>query len=52
MIAPQQMKDFDPSQILIVTTGSQAEPRAQLSMAAISQSPQLKIQPDDLILYR
>ncbi|KAF5830002.1 hypothetical protein DUNSADRAFT_15176 [Dunaliella salina] len=51
MIAPAQLKDFDPSQVLIVTTGSQAEPRAQLSLAALDQSPLLKIQPDDLILY-
>eukprot|EP00967_Tisochrysis_lutea_P017521 scaffold19864_cov22-Tisochrysis_lutea.AAC.1 len=52
MIAPAQLKDFDPSQVIIVTTGSQAEPRAQLSLAALDQSALLKIQPDDLILYR
>ena len=30
----------------------QAEPRAQLSLAATDSSATLKIQPDDLILYR
>lgn len=57
---------FDPSELLdieeavdgyasnklvIVTTGSQAEPRAALNLAAFGASPFLKIQPEDLILY-
>jgi len=52
MIAPDDMKNYSPSQVLIVTTGSQAEPRAQLSLAAVNQSAKLKIRSDDLILYR
>jgi len=51
LIAPEQLKDYDPNQVLIVTTGSQAEPRAQLSMAAREASHTLKILPEDLILY-
>lgn len=52
MISPEQLKDYDPNQILIVTTGSQAEPRAQLTMASTGSSSTLKIQPNDLVLYR
>jgi hypothetical protein len=35
----------------VVTTGSQAEPRAQLSLAAREASPKLRINPSDLVLY-
>ena len=38
-------------QVLIVTTGSQAEPRAQLSLASREASNMLKIRPSDLVLY-
>ena len=41
-----------PPQVLVVTTGSQAEPRAQLSLAARGASHSLKLQPSDLVLYR
>ena len=37
---------------LIMHARLQAEPRAQLSLAATDSSATLKIQPDDLILYR
>jgi hypothetical protein len=42
---------MDPSKVLIVTTGSQAEPKAQLSLASQSLSHNLKIAPSDLVLY-
>lgn len=40
------------NQVLIITTGSQAEPRAALSLASREASHQLKIKPNDLVLYR
>eukprot|EP00887_Chlorella_sp_A99_P006856 scaffold2.g6856.t1 len=43
--------DYDPNQLLIVTTGSQAEPRSALSLAAREASHLLRLQPSDLILY-
>jgi mRNA degradation ribonuclease J1/J2 len=43
---------MNPNELLIVTTGSQAEPRAQLSLAAKDASHMLKIMPNDLLLYR
>lgn len=51
LIKPEQLPHVDPSKVLIVTTGSQAEPRAQLSLASRSASERLKISPSDLILY-
>ena len=47
----EAVNGYDPSKLVIVTTGSQAEPRASLCMAAFGASPLLKIQPDDLVLY-
>lgn len=37
---------MDPNQVLIVTTGSQGEPLAQLSKAAMEESKMLKIMPN------
>jgi mRNA degradation ribonuclease J1/J2 len=37
--------------VLVVTTGSQAEPRAQLSLAAREASQMLRINRSDLVLY-
>ncbi|WIA08050.1 hypothetical protein OEZ85_007517 [Tetradesmus obliquus] len=51
LIKPDQLPHMDPNKVLIVTTGSQAEPRAQLSLASRSASNNLKISPQDLILY-
>lgn len=51
IIKAEQLEDYDPSKVLIVTTGSQAEPRAQLSLAAKQASHSLKILPNDLMLY-
>eukprot|EP00878_Enallax_costatus_P013793 GHUV01014426.1.p1 GENE.GHUV01014426.1~~GHUV01014426.1.p1 ORF type:complete len:673 (+),score=175.36 GHUV01014426.1:298-2019(+) len=51
LLKPEQLKHTDPNNVLIVTTGSQAEPRAQLSLASRSASQNLKISPQDLILY-
>ena len=45
------IQDYDPNKLLIVTTGSQAEPRAALSLAAREASNKLKIMPSDLVLY-
>lgn len=51
-LVPQgDIDDYDPNQLLIVTTGSQAEPRSALSLAAREASHLLRLQPSDLILY-
>jgi beta-CASP RNase J family ribonuclease len=51
LINPADLDGYDPNEVLIITTGSQAEPRAQLSLASREASNTLKIKSDDLILY-
>ncbi|GIL57528.1 hypothetical protein Vafri_12738 [Volvox africanus] len=51
LVQPEELRHMDPNQVLIVTTGSQGEPRAQLCMAAREESSMLKILPNDLVLY-
>ncbi len=52
LVSVEQMRHMKPSEVLIVSTGSQGEEGAQLSKAARMKSGDLKISPDDLILYR
>ena len=51
LIKPEQLEDYDPNQVLVITTGSQAEPRAQLCLAAQGASHNLKLQSSDMLLY-
>ncbi|KAL4452436.1 hypothetical protein ABPG75_008098 [Micractinium tetrahymenae] len=51
VISAADMDQYDPNELLIVTTGSQAEPRAALSLAAREASHLLKLQSSDLVLY-
>ncbi|KXZ55695.1 hypothetical protein GPECTOR_2g1245 [Gonium pectorale] len=51
LMPPEQLRHANPNEVLIVTTGSQGEPRAQLSMAARDASNVLKMLPNDLLLY-
>lgn len=51
-LVPQSaIDDMDPNELLIVTTGSQAEPRAALSLASRDASHLLKLRSSDLLLY-
>jgi len=51
LITPAEAEGMDPSRLLVVTTGSQAEPRAALSLAAHGASPNLKLGASDLVIY-
>eukprot|EP00899_Mesostigma_viride_P022797 jgi/Mesvir1/3701/Mv14988-RA.3 len=51
LVSAEDMDNYAPNELVIVTTGSQAEPRAALSLAAIGGSRNLKLQPDDHFLY-
>jgi beta-CASP RNase J family ribonuclease len=51
LVPQSEIDNMDPNELLIVTTGSQAEPRAALSLAAREASHMLKLQSSDLILY-
>ncbi|KAG1653453.1 hypothetical protein FOA52_009118 [Chlamydomonas sp. UWO 241] len=51
VIQAQELDNYDPNEVLIVTTGSQAEPRAALSLASREASHMLKLMPTDKVLY-
>jgi mRNA degradation ribonuclease J1/J2 len=51
LIDAEEMDAWDPNKILVVTTGSQAEPRAMLSRAAYNGAKNLKLTQGDLLLY-
>uniref|UniRef100_A0A7I4C488 Metallo-beta-lactamase domain-containing protein n=1 Tax=Physcomitrium patens TaxID=3218 RepID=A0A7I4C488_PHYPA len=51
LVKAEDMDAYAPSQLLIVTTGSQAEPRAALNLASMGSSRLLKLHKDDVILY-
>uniref|UniRef100_A0A1D2A1R4 Metallo-beta-lactamase domain-containing protein n=1 Tax=Auxenochlorella protothecoides TaxID=3075 RepID=A0A1D2A1R4_AUXPR len=51
LVSHTQAEEWDPSKLVIVTTGSQGEPRAALSKAAAKASPLLQLRPEDLLLY-
>lgn len=51
IIPVENLHQYNPNEVLVVTTGSQAEPRAQLSLASRRASNSLKILPSDLVLY-
>ncbi len=51
LIDAEEMDGWDPNKLLIVTTGSQAEPRAMLSRAAYNGAKNLKLTEGDLLIY-
>lgn len=51
LVPAEDIDSYDPSKLLIVTTGSQGEPNAQLSRAACGASPLLTLRKEDLLLY-
>ncbi|KAH9325117.1 hypothetical protein KI387_005295, partial [Taxus chinensis] len=51
LVKPEDVDAYAPKDLLIVTTGSQAEPRAALNLASFRSSHSLKLNKDDLILY-
>lgn len=51
LVPASAIEDCNPNELLIVTTGSQGEPRAALNLAAREASHQLRLLPTDLLLY-
>eukprot|EP00252_Welwitschia_mirabilis_P011267 TRINITY_DN2535_c0_g1_i1.p1 TRINITY_DN2535_c0_g1~~TRINITY_DN2535_c0_g1_i1.p1 ORF type:complete len:875 (+),score=199.16 TRINITY_DN2535_c0_g1_i1:172-2796(+) len=51
LVKPEDMEEYAPKDLVIVTTGSQGEPRAALNLASFGGSHSLKLSKDDLILY-
>uniref|UniRef100_A0A7C9ADR5 Myb-like domain-containing protein n=1 Tax=Opuntia streptacantha TaxID=393608 RepID=A0A7C9ADR5_OPUST len=51
LIKAEDMDAYAPKDLLIVTTGSQAEPRAALNLASFGSGHSLKLSKEDIILY-
>ena len=51
LVPAEEIENVNPNELIIVTTGSQGEDRAQLAQAAFGGSRLLTLQPDDLLLY-
>ncbi|MQL78774.1 hypothetical protein Taro_011208 [Colocasia esculenta] len=51
LVKIEDIDAYAPKDLLIVTTGSQAEPRAALNLASFGSSHSLKLNKDDIILY-
>ncbi|XP_059657378.1 ribonuclease J isoform X2 [Cornus florida] len=51
LVKVEDIDAYAPKDLLIVTTGSQAEPRAALNLASYGSSHSLKLSKEDIILY-
>lgn len=51
LVPPSDISDYNPSEVLVVCTGSQGEERAALNRASFNAAPELKLGPSDLILF-
>ncbi|CAK9141080.1 unnamed protein product [Ilex paraguariensis] len=51
LVKVEDIDAYAPKDLLIVTTGSQAEPRAALNLASYGSSHSLKLTKEDVILY-
>lgn len=51
LVKVEDIDAYAPKDLLIVTTGSQAEPRAALNLASYGSSHSLKLTKNDIILY-
>ncbi|EEF51809.1 conserved hypothetical protein [Ricinus communis] len=51
LVKVEDIDAYAPKDLLIVTTGSQAEPRAALNLASYGSSHSFKLNKDDIILY-
>ena len=50
-ITPEQANKLDPSKVCLLCTGSQGEPLAALSRIADGVHKQIKLQPDDVVIF-
>ena len=50
-ISPDEANALDPSKVCLLCTGSQGEPLAALSRIANGSHKQIKLQPDDLVIF-
>lgn len=50
-VPEEEIKNIPAHEILIISTGSQGEPRSALSRIAMRQHPNLKLQSDDTVIF-
>jgi ribonuclease J len=50
MIQPDNLKGYDPKEVVIVTTGSQGEPMSSVTRMAMGDHKQISLQPDDMVI--
>ncbi len=50
LIQPDNLKGYDPKEIVIVTTGSQGEPMSSVTRMAMGDHKQISLQPDDMVI--
>lgn len=50
-IAPEEMENLSPAQSMIITTGSQAEPRAGLTRMSIGTHPLVTLNEQDMVIF-
>ena len=50
-ITPEEAKGLEPSKVCILCTGSQGEPLAALTRIANGSHKQIKLQPDDIVIF-
>lgn len=50
LIQPDNLKGYDPKEVVVVTTGSQGEPMSSVSRMAMGDHKQLVLKPDDMVI--
>jgi len=50
LIQPENLKGYDPKEVVIVTTGSQGEPMSSVTRMAMGDHKQISLQPDDMVI--
>jgi len=50
LVQPDNLKGYDPKEIVIITTGSQGEPMSSVTRMAMGDHKSISLQPDDMVI--